>query len=124
MPNWKLRPTDKYTHRRRLEIAARKLAAKCRPAPEPQPKPRKPNRAQNLRVRAAQAILEAMDDLRPVNPIIRRDDLWTHLQDAELLRLVAAGLPIIEVAERLRPMRVVSPKSAETRLARLIRLYA
>jgi hypothetical protein len=124
------RPPDKYAKRRRLELAARRLAARHTPAPETQPEPaqepvkRVRNRAQTLRIRAARAILEVMDELRPVNPMIRRHDLWTHLQDAELLRGVADGLSMPAVVERLRPMRVVSAKSAETRLARLIRLYA
>ncbi len=124
------RPPDKYAKRRRLELAARRLAARHAPAPETQPEPaqepakRARNRTHTLRIRASRAILEVIDELGAINPLIRRSDLWTLQQDIELLSLVAEGLTMPEVAERLKPIRDVSPRTADTRLARLIRLYA
>lgn len=71
----------------------------------------------------ARVLHEAMPDLRPAGEPLARAGCWTPAQDAELVRLIASGLSMREVIERMRPMRDISSKSAVTRFWRIVRLY-
>ena len=71
----------------------------------------------------ARVLHDAWPDLRPAGEPLARAGCWTPAQDAELVRLIASGLSMRDVVERMQPVRKIGSKSAEARFWRIVMLY-
>lgn len=118
---------DKYTVRRRQELAARrKPDVQLRLPIKPTARKRTPaEQALALRQRKAGEILAKIRHLREPKPKPgQHPGKWTLAQDRALLKAVAAGVPIAELRTRIEPIRPgVTTGSCSHRFSKLARQW-
>lgn len=93
------------------------------PAPQPPPEPRSRHQPVPQQMPVYRAILQVLEGLQPMAPIVRRPALWTHEQDVELLRLIVSGATNSEAAERMTTRQGVNRQMVGDRLARIVKMY-